>query len=720
MAVEQAIFTSGGVVNFKDQLNEGYIPKRYENPFLSGEPDVRRAGVTFHMTQEERLEYAKCKFDVHYFALKYCQIKLSNGSIGNLTFKGRKYQRKVLDLISKNRFSILMASRQIGKTISVSISILHYCIFNNNKNVMIMANKLTTCVEILDKIKSIYKYLPFFLKPGVSSWAARSIVFKDTGCRILTSARTKEPAIGFTIDFLYFDEFAHIPRTIIESFYRAAYPTVSAIDNSKIVITSTPSGRNLFWRILDAAERPEGDPRKNNFKPMRVYWWQVPGRNITYIRLNQNKLDEYDLSRNQVFTYLRDHYELGDDCALVYSEEDFRWDIHIKNNHELKVDDIRRWVIQPDIFEGAFEDDAEKIEISINQIGQVTSWKEETIKDIGSEEAFNQEYGLQFYAASNLTFTEDVLARIAEQEEPFEWRQVREFERVSHLEYRDLKWIQNRPDIFEFSEMKNYYYAIGMDLAEGLGQDYSVINIFRIMPRSEDEMENVHIESVYDFFKLEQVGMFRSNFTSVKRIAEIIYVLMYHVLDDNRVKVCLEYNTYGAELLAHLPNLYQGNNNYSSHIFARYKHRADATFGKIGLKIKTNKGMLVKEYQNKINGSFINIHEESTIREMTTFVRVENNRSQQEKFECESGNDDCVMSVVGTASLFQNTGFRDLIDYFIDKELPQEYIDFIEKSLDGVEYPTGIDYNILWSAKKKLEEEALEYKHAIVKMHDLR
>ena len=58
------IFNTHIVNEFRDKINEGYIPKRYENPFMSGEPDVRRAGVTFHMTNEEKLEYAKCKFNI--------------------------------------------------------------------------------------------------------------------------------------------------------------------------------------------------------------------------------------------------------------------------------------------------------------------------------------------------------------------------------------------------------------------------------------------------------------------------------------------------------------------------------------------------------------------------------------------------------------------------------------------------------------------------------
>ena len=43
----------------------------------------------------------------------------------------------------------------------------HFITFNNDKNVMIVANIAATTIEIIDKIKSIYTLLPFFLKKGI-------------------------------------------------------------------------------------------------------------------------------------------------------------------------------------------------------------------------------------------------------------------------------------------------------------------------------------------------------------------------------------------------------------------------------------------------------------------------------------------------------------------------------------------------------------------------
>jgi hypothetical protein len=61
------------------------------------------------------------------------------------------------------------------------------------------------------------------LKAGIKNWNQKSMVCEN-GCKIRTAARSKAPAIGFTIDFLYLDEFARVPSNIIEPYYTAVYP----------------------------------------------------------------------------------------------------------------------------------------------------------------------------------------------------------------------------------------------------------------------------------------------------------------------------------------------------------------------------------------------------------------------------------------------------------------------------------------------------------------
>ena len=77
-------------------------------------------------------------------------------------------------------------------TVSAAITMLHFILFHNDKNVMIVANKNKTVVEILDKIKSIYVLLPFYLKRGAKNWNQTAITL-DNGSNIKTEKRTKNP-----------------------------------------------------------------------------------------------------------------------------------------------------------------------------------------------------------------------------------------------------------------------------------------------------------------------------------------------------------------------------------------------------------------------------------------------------------------------------------------------------------------------------------------------
>lgn len=115
-AEKKFIFDSKSVEDITTKINDGYVIKRFQNPWFKNEVGVRRSGVTFALTDDEIQEYIKCKLDIHYFAEKYCKIKTEDGSIGPM--KLRDYQKDILDLYHNNRFSILMGSRQIGKCFS--------------------------------------------------------------------------------------------------------------------------------------------------------------------------------------------------------------------------------------------------------------------------------------------------------------------------------------------------------------------------------------------------------------------------------------------------------------------------------------------------------------------------------------------------------------------------------------------------------------------------
>lgn len=69
----------------------------------------------------------------------------------------------------------------------------------------------------------------------------------------------------------YLDEFAWVEND--NEFYTSTYPTVSSGKNSKIIITSTPNGLNLFYKIFTEAKNLE-----NSYKAYHVHWNEHPDR----------------------------------------------------------------------------------------------------------------------------------------------------------------------------------------------------------------------------------------------------------------------------------------------------------------------------------------------------------------------------------------------------------------------------------------------------------
>lgn len=675
------VLTSKKVDEILDKQNKGYKITLSEKIWFKGQVGVRKPGLQFAMTKEELDEYSKCKMNIHYFAEKYCKIKREDGTIGPMTL--RDYQKDIIDLFTQNNYSILMASRQTGKTISAAITILHFSLFNKDKGTMIVANKGATVVEIVDKIKNIYKLLPFFLKKGIVNWNQSSIVF-DNGCRIKTDKRTKEPAIGFTIDFLYIDEFAHIPNNIIEHYYTAVVPIISSVNNPRFVITSTPKGINLFHKMLIGAELSEDDPNWNGFRAMRVYWWQIKGRRDIKIFLNDASLRKYNISKKEIIKFL-----LEKGYKIYEKEENKKNGIfieHDSSNNETDIEFVRNLRYET---------------LPLSELGVITNWCEQQIKIIGGEDNFKQEYDLHFLIGGNMLFDSVTIEKLNENNQKFEYVDIPDFTKMLKYPYNGLKFITKK-ELFNLEEAKKYQIFISVDLSEGLGNDYSVINIFRLLPKTDDEIKyyKKRLTDTLDFFKLEQIGIFKSNIYSVKEVAHILYLIAFVLFDDSKVKIILERNTYGDELLAHMPHVFNENNNFSNHIFVRYKQRVEDKGTKMGIKINRNKKLLVKDFQSNTKKGNIVIHEHSTITEMSTFTKHET-PSGDITYKAESGHDDCIMTTIILSSVFSNISYKDAIDMLVDT-MGGSITDIIKSDILSQYQDDQPDLNTVGSAYKKV------------------
>jgi len=235
-----------------------------------GNPNLKRANISQEFTPEQIEEFVKCSQDPQYFIQNYIQIV--NIDEGLIPFKLYDFQKDIVDLVTNERFVICKMPRQSGKTTTVASVLLWYIMFNESFNIAILAHKSQQSREILSRISLAYEHLPRWMQLGVVEWNKGNVELEN-GSKILAASTSASAIRGGSFNLIYLDEFAFVPSHIQEEFFASVYPTISSGKTSKVLITSTPNGLNLFYKIWNDSEN-----KINEYKRIDVHWSDVPGR----------------------------------------------------------------------------------------------------------------------------------------------------------------------------------------------------------------------------------------------------------------------------------------------------------------------------------------------------------------------------------------------------------------------------------------------------------
>jgi hypothetical protein len=245
------------------------IQLKQSDAYLSN-PNLKRANTSFSWTQEQIIEFFKCKEDPVYFAKNY--IKIVSLDHGLVPFSLYPFQEKLINNFHKHRFNICKMPRQTGKSTTCVSYLLHYAVFNDNVNIAILANKASTARDLLQRLQLAYENLPKWMQQGVLQWNRGSLELEN-GSKIVAASTSASAVRGGSYNIIFLDEFAFIPNHIADDFFASTYPTISSGQSTKVIIVSTPRGMNHFYRKWHDAERG-----KNEYVPTDVHWSEVPGR----------------------------------------------------------------------------------------------------------------------------------------------------------------------------------------------------------------------------------------------------------------------------------------------------------------------------------------------------------------------------------------------------------------------------------------------------------
>ena len=520
-----------------------------------GNPNLKKANTPIEFSEENIVEFLKCKEDPVYFARNY--IKIVSLDEGLVPFNMYDFQEKLITNFHKSRFNICKMPRQTGKSTTCVSYLLHYAVFNDNVNVAILANKASTARDLLGRLQLAYENLPRWMQQGIISWNKGSLELEN-GSKISANSTSSSAVRGGSYNVIFLDEFAFIPNHIADDFFASVYPTITSGQSTKVIIVSTPRGMNHFYRMWHDAER-----EKSEYVPTDVHWSEVPGR------------DE--------------------------------------------------------------------------------AWKESTIANT-SEQQFKIEFECEFLGSVN------TLINAA---------------KLKNLVFEPPKTRNAGLDIYE-TPVKEHNYIITVDVARGLGNDYSAFIVF-------DTTE----------FPYKVVAKYRNN--------EIKPMLFPNIILDvakgyNNAYLLIEVNDIGDQVASIL----QYDLEYENVLMASMRGRAGQIVGQGFSGKKTQLGVRMTAAVKKLGCSNLKTMMEDDklltcdyeiISELTTFAQKHNS------FEAEEGcNDDLAMCLVIFAWLVAQDYFKEMSDNDIRKRIYEEQKNQIEQDMapfgfiaDGLDDTSFVD-----------------------------
>ena len=230
-----------------------------------------------NIKQTIKREYLNCAQNPVHFMKKYCRIQ--HPTKGKIKFNLYDFQENMLTDFKENRYNIILKSRQLGiSTLSAGYS-LWLMLFNNDKNILVIAKDKDTAKNLVTKVRVMYENLPSWLKTQISEDNKLSLRFMN-GSQIKAVAATAEAGRSEALSLLILDEAAFIDH--IDTIWAAAQQTLATGGNC--IALSTPNGvGNWFHRTWINAE-----DSSNQFNTIRLHWTNHPERNDEW-RKEQDK-----------------------------------------------------------------------------------------------------------------------------------------------------------------------------------------------------------------------------------------------------------------------------------------------------------------------------------------------------------------------------------------------------------------------------------------------
>ncbi len=234
---------------------------------------------------EKEEEFLHCATDTIYFIETYLTIfDQTQGTSGLIVpFKLFEYQKDLIKSYLDHRFVIANKYRQAGISTTTCAYIAWYVMFNQNRTVAIVADKLETARdELMNDVINFIEGCPNFLRPKTGKETKEKL--KDTqklkryDNDSALGAFSSKGLRGTTPTLLFWDETAWTEKA--GKFWTAAKPTLQT--GGRAIMVSTPSGLDeVFYLTFTEARK-----NKNNFVAVELWWFNDPryNKNLVWLK----------------------------------------------------------------------------------------------------------------------------------------------------------------------------------------------------------------------------------------------------------------------------------------------------------------------------------------------------------------------------------------------------------------------------------------------------
>lgn len=213
-------------------------------------------------------ESRKCKLDPRYFIKKY--VKIVHPLRGRIPFELYPFQEDLLEMYMGSQHLSILKARQLGISTLSAAYILWYMFFHEEKQVMVVAIKEKTAINVIKKVKKMYKSLPDWLKRLSQVGDKDNITEFElaNGSRCFASTTNSSAGRSESLSLLVIDEAAFVPK--LGELMKALGPTLST--GGRAIVLSTPNGaQGWFYKNHIAAQNG-----KNDYAHVELPWHLHP------------------------------------------------------------------------------------------------------------------------------------------------------------------------------------------------------------------------------------------------------------------------------------------------------------------------------------------------------------------------------------------------------------------------------------------------------------